>query len=194
MFFHECPYCEFIFKDSSIYPSYEDEKKQYDYHQNDEDNIGYVNYLNDFIQSAVFPFMKNGHILDFGSGPNPVLAKLLKNQYGYQVDIYDYYYHHDLDYKNRTYDMITSTEVIEHLRNPMNYFNQFHDLLNPKGYLSMMTLFHPKNQEHFFKWFYIRDITHVSFYTVKTIEVIAEKTGFDMVYTNHHRYIVLIKK
>jgi SAM-dependent methyltransferase len=194
MIFHECPNCEFIFKDSSIYPSYEDEKKQYDYHQNDEDNMGYVNYLNDFIQSAVFPFIKNGRILDFGSGPNPVLSKLLKNQYGYQVDIFDYYYHHDLDYKNQTYDMITSTEVIEHLRNPIIHFNQFYDLLNPKGYLSLMTLFHPKNQDLFFKWFYIRDITHVSFYTVKTIEVIAEKTGFDVVYTNHHRHIVLIKK
>src|SRR5690554_3859088 len=92
MTFHECKYCEFIYKDESNYLSYDDELKAYNYHQNEDDNIGYVNFLTNFVDAAVIPYIKEGKALDFGSGPNPVLAKILQNKYHFDVDIYDLFY------------------------------------------------------------------------------------------------------
>lgn len=193
MTFHECLSCEFIFKDQSNYISKSEELKKYDEHNNSEEHIGYVNFLTNFLEAAVYPFVSHGKALDFGSGPNPVLAKILGKTSAFDVDIYDLFYAPDPIYLNQTYDLITSTEVIEHLRNPMKVFQTFYDHLRPGGYLSIMTLFHPKDQKILFDWFYIRDQTHVSFYTPKTIETIAQIIGFELIETNDYRYAVLKK-
>ena len=66
-------------------------KEKYDEHQNDEENIGYVNYLFNFFEAAIRPYLLKGAILDFGSGPNPVFQVLLQKE-GYKVTIYDYFY------------------------------------------------------------------------------------------------------
>ena len=51
-----------------------------------------------------------------------------------------------------------------------------------------MTLFHNSDEEHFWKWHYIRDKSHISFYTPKTMEMIAQMIGLKMIFTNHVRY------
>jgi len=191
--YHECQECEFIFKDEKHYISKKEELKKYDEHHNSLDNIGYVNYLTDFIETAVVPFIKKGEALDFGSGPSPVLAHILKNNYKFDVDIFDLYYAIDKVYVNKSYDLITSTEVIEHLNNPLETFELFNKHLKPNGILSIMTLFHPKNRDLFFDWHYIRDDTHVSFFTTKTLRVIAKMYDFKLIDTNDYRYAVFQK-
>ncbi len=193
MKFHCCPTCEFIFKDELIHPSPEDEYQIYEQHQNDEGNQGYINFLTNFIDAAVYPLIQQGDVLDFGSGPNPVLAKILKDTYGFQVDIYDPYYAREVIFKNKTYDLITSTEVVEHFYHPIPMFETLSKHIKSKGFLALMTLFHPNDLKLFNDWFYIRDITHVSFYTPKTFKYIAQRFGFHVIYTNHHRYITLQK-
>ncbi|MFH1694025.1 MAG: class I SAM-dependent methyltransferase [Bacillota bacterium] len=194
MVFHECQYCGFIFKDEANYVSLREEIKKYDEHHNEDDNMGYVNFLTDFIEAAVLPYIQTGKALDFGSGPNPVLSKIMRNSYGFDVDIYDLYYAKEKVYKNQVYDLITSTEVVEHLKSPMDAFILFYKHLKPGGILSIMTLFHPRNKEMLFDWFYIRDKTHVSFYTVQTMRIIAEKFNFEFIETNDYRYTVFRKK
>lgn len=194
MLFHECSFCEFIFKDEKNYVSKEKEIKKYDEHQNSIQDLGYVNFLTDFIESAVWPFVKKGKILDFGSGPNPVLAALLKDVYHFDVDIYDLYYASNKIYQNQFYDLITSTEVIEHLKHPLEAFQLFHKHLKTNGILSIMTLFHPNNKDLFFEWHYIRDATHVSFFTSKTLRYIAQLFNFDFIDTNDYRYAVFKKQ
>lgn len=192
--FHECSFCEFIFKDESHYITEEKELEKYDMHHNDDDNIGYVNFLTNFVDAAVMPYIKSGSALDFGSGPNPVLSRILSEKYPFQVDIYDLHYSKDKIYESKKYQLITSTEVVEHLANPLEYFELFHSLLLPKGILSIMTLFYPKDKKQFANWFYIRDVTHLSFFTPKTLEQIAKLVGFQMIYTNEYRYAVFLKK
>ncbi|MBN2300171.1 MAG: class I SAM-dependent methyltransferase [Acholeplasmataceae bacterium] len=192
--FHECKYCEFIFKDESHYISNDQELKIYDAHHNDDHNLGYVNFLMNFIDAAVLPYIKKGRVLDFGSGPTPLLSKLIKKSGQFDVDIYDLYYAKQKIYENQEYDLITSTEVIEHLKYPMQTFKLFFQLLKPDGILSMMTLFHPHNQNEFFEWFYIRDKSHVSFYTQNTMRYIAKQIGFEFIYSNDYRYVVFKKK
>jgi SAM-dependent methyltransferase len=192
--FHECDYCKFLFKDELMYLSREEELKVYERHENTIENIGYVNYLNNFIDTAVLPFINQGKVLDFGSGPNPVLSFLLKQSGSFDVDIYDYYYSPLKVYEHHTYDLITTTEVIEHLQDPMTYFKLFYDLLNQGGLLSIMTLFRPKSHLDIFNWFYIRDQSHVSFFNEQSLKAIADHIGFKFIYHNEYRVAVFKKE
>ncbi|MBE0700573.1 MAG: class I SAM-dependent methyltransferase [Acholeplasmataceae bacterium] len=193
MLFHECGNCEFIFKDEKNHLSSKEELAIYNLHENVEENIGYVNFLTNFVDSAVVPFVQKGKALDFGSGPNPVLAHILKHQYRFDTMVYDLFYASDQGYLDHKFDLITSTEVVEHLKDPMKHFKIFHQLLNPQGVLSVMTLFHPKNRQQFFDWFYIRDPSHLSFFTPKTMITIADLLDFKLIDTNAYRYVVFQK-
>lgn len=190
--YHRCLTCEAIFMDSKDYPSKEIELKKYMEHENELTNEGYVNFLENFIDAAVCPYLPSGHILDYGSGPNPVLSLLLKRR-GYDVAIYDPFFHQDMN-ENMTYDLITATEVIEHFHDPMSNFKRMIDLLKPNGFLSVMTLFHHDDMDHFKDWFYQRDPTHVIFYRPKTLSMIADKLGLILIEHNDYRYAVFQKR
>jgi hypothetical protein len=168
-----------------------DEKKVYDLHENSIENEGYVNFLSNFVDSALYPYLKKGRLLDFGSGPEPVLKSILEDKYHFEVYIYDYFYAPESSVFKVSYDGITSTEVFEHLWEPVETLKRLKSILKKDGILAIMTLFHPKDQTTFFDWFYIRDPSHVTFYTPKTFMMMAKKVGLEVIYTNHHRYLAL---
>lgn len=188
--FHHCDRCDFIGKDSSAILSKKDEMDRYLKHNNTDENTGYMDYLRRFIETAVLPYAGNGSEgLDFGSGPQPILAELLTREYGYKMDIYDPYFSPDKAFEGKKYDLITATEVVEHVQNPIAEFLLLKNLMKENGLLAMMTLFHHQNPDHFKDWHYIRDKTHISFYTPKTMKYIAKKVDLKVVYTDSDRYI-----
>lgn len=175
--YYHCPNCEFIFLDEDKIIPAEQEKKEYSFHQNSFDNEGYVQMFRDFIFKAISPHKsKTKTALDFGSGPGPVLAELLRQE-GFQTDIYDKHFSPEKVYLDKKYDLITATEVFEHLENPMETIKLLKSLLNKNGILAIMTLFHPNNEAEFKKWWYRRDSTHIAFYTPKTLEIMASLLG-----------------
>ena len=189
MIFHQCRGCSFIWKDSSVHVGPEEEFEIYETHNNSIHDEKYVRYLKDFVDAAVIPFIGGGGKgLDFGSGPVPVLSTILERDYGFSMDIFDKFYATEKVYSDKSYDLIISTEVVEHLDDPLKYFRLFKGLLEDDGVLAIMTLFHPEDRESFLDWFYIRDQSHISFYTPRTFEVISEKLGLDFIYTDNHRY------
>lgn len=193
--FHRCHHCEFISKDQGSYISQAQELDIYNSHQNSIEDKAYVEYFKSFLKDSVFRFEPTGKYgLDFGSGPSPVLSQILQRDYGYSMDIYDLFYAPEKTYENRSYDLITCTEVIEHLEDPRPYFELFSDLLREDGLLAMMTLFHPKDDPTFLKWHYIRDRSHISFYTPKTLEFLARQVGLKVIHTNHKRHITFAHK
>ncbi len=111
-------------------------------------------------------------VLDFGSGPTPVLAELLKKR-GLRVEYFDKFYQPNEIYKNKKYDLIASTEVFEHLENPKKILKFLTSHLEPDGIIAIMTLFHSNKIDDFLKWWYRRDPTHITFFTPKSIEVMA---------------------
>jgi hypothetical protein len=191
--YHTCPACEWILLDEVHHLPAEKQKARYLLHENSQANPGYVKMFERFMDSCVDPFArKGGTALDFGCGPEPVLAGLLRER-GYHAEAYDPLFFPDESYRGKKYDLICLTEVLEHLSEPMKVLWELKERLTERGSLAVMTLFHPKDEEKFSKWWYRRDATHVSFYTERTIGKIAEGLGMSLLFTDSERLAVLGK-
>lgn len=186
--FYNCDDCGFISLDSRFYLSSDQEKARYDLHENSSENSDYIKLLEDFMKAAVEPYSVQ-KILDYGSGPNPVLAKLLRER-GYEVDIYDPYYAPWDPSNNSSYDMIVSTETFEHFRDPLKEFQRIKNLLKPQAYLAIMTSF-ACNHEEFKAWRYKDDETHISFYSMQSFRKLAELFDLGIIYNNDKNIVVL---
>jgi len=188
--YFQCTNCDYMFMDEKKVVPPEKEKREYLRHNNTPENEGYVDMFKDFIEKCIAPYAeKIKTALDFGCGPGPVLAGLLKEK-GFDVDVYDIYFAPEKVFKNKKYDLITSTEVLEHLKDPMETLTMLKKHLNKKGFLAIMTLFHP-GKEEFKSWWYRRDSTHISFYTPKTFEVIASRLGMKVLKADNKNACVL---
>ncbi|EKE02108.1 MAG: 2-polyprenyl-3-methyl-5-hydroxy-6-metoxy-1,4-ben zoquinolmethylase [uncultured bacterium] len=192
--YYNCINCDYIFIDPESIVSKEEELRIYQLHHNSLENTGYVNMFKDFADKAIMPYKSSTKsILDFGSGPSPVLAHLLREE-GFEVDIYDPYFAPEKVYENKVYDLITSTEVIEHLSNPVETFKILYKHLNPSGIISIMTLYHPQDNEKFQSWWYRRDETHISFYTHNTMKHLAKIFNMEILLLDSKNLCVLQKR
>jgi len=191
-FYHRCTNCDYIFLDEEFYLDAEDEKKHYDNHHNTLESVGYVKMFEKLIDEFVNPLKPIKNALDFGCGEGGVLATLLQRD-GIECDKYDLYYFNDESYKSKKYDLILSTEVFEHLSNPMDILEELLSNLKKDGYLLLMTSFHPKDDEAFLKWYYIQDSTHIGFYSMQTFNYIAKKFGLRVVNHNEKNVIIFQK-
>jgi len=177
MDYYRCKSCGFIYLDNSSIVDKVSEKKHYAKHNNSFECSGYVKMFELFITKAILPHISSiKKVLEFGCGHTPVLAKLLEKE-SLDVDIYDLYFYSEKEYLNRSYDLITSTEVFEHLKSPKVILESLVNILNPNGYIVLMTQFPPSDDKEFLNWWYIRDITHISFFTPKSFEILANEFG-----------------
>jgi hypothetical protein len=189
--YYHCINCECIFLDELFFVSPTKEKSQYDQHNNSLEDKGYVKMFEDFLDFFWEDIKDTTHLaLDFGSGPGPVLETLIQKR-DVSCDIYDKFYQPLKIYENKKYDLITSTEVFEHLKNPKETLEFFKNHLNKNGHIALMTLFHSNDKEEFLNWWYPRDPTHITFFTPKTFEVLASSCGLKVVKTDKKRVILL---
>ncbi len=167
--YHICKTCDLISVPDRFLVSKKDEKAKYDNHQNSIEDKGYCNFL-DRLLIPLEKYLKKGDKgLDFGSGPGPTLSLLMKDR-GFEMDIYDIFYHDDREVFDKRYDFITSTEVIEHLKDPLFEIKRLWSCLKSGGVLGLMTAF---RVERFEEWYYKRDLTHIRFFSPKSFEWIA---------------------
>lgn len=192
--FHDCPNCDFIFKDPNHFPSREAEEKRYQEHHNEIDDVRYRDYFKHFINHCIVPFSKGSSVLDYGSGPTPVLQDVLERDYHYHVEIYDPFFAQSKAYFNKTYDVITCTEVIEHVQDVHKSFRLFTLMSNDQTILALMTQFRPDSMEAFYDWFYHRDLTHIAFYSLKTFQYLTRIYPFEIINTDHKKMIVLRRR
>ena len=188
-----CPTCEFIFKEETAIISREKELKVYEQHNNTEENLGYVAMFQDFMEKTFLPYKNEIRtVLDFGSGPNPVLANLMARQ-GFQVDHYDKFFAPQKVYEDKKYDLITSTEVIEHISEVQETMALFSEHLQEGGYLALMTQFHPNEKEAYLKWWYRRDPTHISFFRPHALQTLARQHYLQYI-SDDDKKVILFKK
>lgn len=189
--FLHCEKCEYIFKDKADLVTKEDELKQYNNHNNTMDSPGYVEMFENFMDSTFKEHLKDiKNVLEFGSGPGPVFSELLKQQ-GLHVEIYDKYFSPEKVYEGKKYDLITSTEVIEHIEDPKKIFEFFSLHVKSGGYLALMTQFHTNDAEDFKKWWYKNDPTHICFFRPHTFEVLAKMNGFKVLKHDSKKSVLL---
>jgi len=190
--YHKCSNCGFIFLDDKFYPELDVQKERYELHNNSLENEGYVKMFEDFISKCILPFKDNSaKCLDFGSGPEPVLAELLKRR-GFDVDIFDLHFTDDDSYMQKKYDVVCSTEVFEHLLDPITVLKKLVGLLSDGGIISIMTQF--SDNQDFEKWRYRNDITHMCFFSKKSLELMAENLGLKVLFMDERKLCVLAKK
>ncbi len=188
--YHSCSNCDFIFLDPLKRIPPENEKERYLKHNNSIDNSGYVSMLEDFITACITPLSyKIENILDFGCGPDPVLASLLTNK-RYTVDTYDKYFFPAKTFQGKKYALITLVEVIEHLPDPLETITALRNQLKPEGLIAIMTLFR-RTEDNFLNWWYRQDPTHISFFSHKTIRHLATILGMQCKIINKNNSCIL---
>lgn len=191
--YHKCSTCRYIFLDEQFYIEEEHEKKHYDKHHNNFESLGYVKMFDDLIDEFIEPYKQDiESALDFGCGEGEVLPVLLERR-DISCDRYDLFYFPTKVYENKKYNLICSTEVFEHLENPLEMLKKLLLHVETNGYLLLMSAFHPNDDEKFLKWWYIRDITHIGFFDMKTFEYLANTLNLRIVKHNSKNTIMFQK-
>ncbi len=108
-----------------------------------------------------------------------VLEQVFKEFYDISVDSYDKYFTTNI--VNKQYDFITCTEVIEHVYHPLEFVREMLTYLKTGGILIIMTQFHDNNLVSFINWWYVRDITHITFYNETTFKYLANVLNLDVI-------------
>ena len=177
--FYSCKTCGTIFLDSSYYLTSEKEKERYLQHNNDVEDTSYQAFVNPIINEVCRSFDNKNNGLDFGAGTGPVISKLLMDK-GYEMSLWDPFFHFNESVLNGRYDFIVCCETIEHFHNPLKEFELMKNILRPGGKLCCMSeLF--TTDINFVDWYYKNDPTHVIFYSKKNLKWIKEKVGFSEV-------------
>ena len=174
--FYRCPECRGIFADSDSLPSPKEEEDRYHLHNYDEQDAGYLKFVTPLIEAIKTnqPISNKG--LDYGCGKVPILAKNLAKQ-GFQISLYDPFFHKNSSIFDQKYDFIVCCEVIEHFHNPYDQFKILNSLLNITGTLYCKTELQPAPEE-FKSWWYKNDITHTFFYAEETFHWIKKEFDF----------------
>ncbi|QTH64847.1 class I SAM-dependent methyltransferase [Psychrosphaera ytuae] len=201
--YFKCSMCHLVFVPLHQHLSCDDEKAEYDKHENNVSDVGYLRFLSrvgkpllaalgKLEKAEEFGSVSNDKLLikpahksnanlsglDFGCGPGPALATEL-NRLGIDTDVYDIYYYPNSDKLNKKYDFVTCTEVVEHFNQPKASLPILLQLIKPGGIIAIMTKL-VIDQDRFAHWHYKNDQTHVSFYSKETFEWIAQQFGFSV--------------
>ncbi len=168
-----CPRCTLVFVPRRHWLGAAAEKAVYDLHQNDPLDQGYRKFLARLGRPLLDRLQPGQRGLDFGCGPGPALP-LLFEEAGYRVERFDPFYANHPEVLGTTYDFICATEVVEHLHDPQREFERLFALLKPGGWLGIMTKL-VSSPQAFRRWHYIRDPTHVCFYSRRSFDYIARR-------------------
>lgn len=176
--YHRCPRCRLTFLARDQLPDRATELATYRLHQNDPDDSRYRAFLAR-LTAPLLPRLRPGMVgLDYGCGPGPAIAPMLA-PHGIEMVGYDPFFRPEGAALERTYDVITCTEVVEHFHAPGREFARLDRLLRPGGVLGVMTLM-LVDDAVFAAWWYRRDPTHVSFYRPETMAWIGARFGWQL--------------
>lgn len=146
-------------------------------------------------------FTKNDTLLDLGCGPGYFLKYLdelkIKSK---GLEVTDYLVNickeNNLNVENKyleyesklEYNVITMFDVLEHLRNPIELFNQANDKIKKDGFVLAYT-----PNIHSFSFAFqegsqnlLLPYEHLGFYNKKSLDYLAEKTGFKVVSIDYY--------
>ncbi|MBE4592383.1 2-polyprenyl-3-methyl-5-hydroxy-6-metoxy-1,4-benzoquinol methylase [Vibrio navarrensis] len=186
----QCKQCHLVFVHPNQRLDAKSEKAHYDLHENNPQDAGYRRFLAriaDPLQERIKP-QSTG--LDFGCGPGPTLSLMMAER-GHNMALYDIYYHPQTSVLAEQYDFMTATEVIEHLYQPAQVWQQWLNLVKPGGWIGLMTKM-VINVEAFAHWHYKNDPTHVIFFSQATFQFLAERDKLELEFIG--KDVILLRK
>ncbi len=176
--YYQCAECALVFVPAEFHLGAAQERAYYDLHENSLEDPGYRRFLSRCAVPLLEALPAASRGLDFGCGPAPLLAKIL-SEAGHSVSIYDAFYALDTSVLEESFDFIVATEVVEHLSAPGEILELLWSRLNPGGLLALMTKL-VISPERFASWHYIRDPTHICFFSERTFAWLADRLGARM--------------
>jgi SAM-dependent methyltransferase len=171
-----CETCEAVFLDRAALPAPQEEYAHYLTHENDPNDPAYRRFLSKLGDPLMARLKAASRGLDYGCGPGPGLAAMLREN-GHSVVTYDPFFAPNRGTLSGRYDFIVCCEVAEHFHEPAREFALFDRLLEPGGWLGLMTCFRIEDNR-FADWHYRRDPTHVVFYKEETLHRLAASFGW----------------
>lgn len=183
---YRCLNCDLTFKNPKSFPSLDSEKSRYLEHNNVVEDQRYLTYLKKLLDKSE---ITQGKALDFGCGPVKGYEFLCKKIYP-QIEVLSYdpvFYPTTLDDK---FDLILCSEVLEHLHKPFESLDFILNLMNQNGILAISTQL--SDNKNMSDWWYLRDHTHVVFYSKKTIRWISNHFSLKILRIENP-YIILSK-
>ena len=143
-------------------------------------------------------FNSNGMFIDYGGGIG-LCVRLLRDA-GFDFFHCDKYSENILaqgfeaeSYRGRSYELLTAFEVFEHLTNPLDEIQQM--LAFSKSILfttELLPVDCPKPENW---WYYgLEHGQHVSFYTLRSLKLLAEKTGLSLYSDGNSLHLLTPKK
>ncbi len=190
-----CTNCDLVWLHPDQLPAPEQERRHYGTHENNPEDAGYRDFLNRLAAPllACLPRQEGLSGLDYGCGPGPTLSVMLREA-GHRVRDYDPFFLPDQAVLADTYDFITCTETVEHFHRPALEFERLNRLLRPAGWLGLMTALRDSgsSSEAFAAWHYVRDPTHVCFYSLRSMLWLAEHYGWQL--SHPARDVILMRK
>lgn len=188
--FYDCLVCRALVREETSLLSPDDEKTQYELHNNDVNDKRYQEFTSPITAHILEHFTEKDKGLDFGCGPGPVIASMLKDR-NYDISLYDPFFSSGKESLARKYDYIACCEVFEHFYRPGEELRRLSGLLKPDGELLIMTLLYHDDID-FNSWSYPRDPTHVILYRKETFNYITETMHLRIIFMKN-RFICLRK-
>ncbi|MCW4149203.1 class I SAM-dependent methyltransferase [Halomonas sp. 18H] len=173
-----CGQCSLVFVPAWQHLSAAEEKAVYDLHDNHDADSGYRRFLDRLCTPLRERLPASARGLDFGCGPGPTLSLMLEEA-GHRMALYDPFYATDDAVWQCQYDVITATEVFEHLAHPGAEIERLVAHLDAGGWLGVMTK-RVRSREAFASWHYIRDPTHVAFFADATFAWLGQRFGLNV--------------
>ncbi|WP_257292078.1 class I SAM-dependent methyltransferase [Endozoicomonas sp. ONNA1] len=118
------------------------------------------------------------HIIQRGgwtlaAGPGPTLS-LIMAEAGWPMALYDLVFP-DERVLEKTYDLITATEVIEHIHQPAAWLSKLWSMIKPGEILAFMTKL-MIDKEAFSRWQYKNEPTYACYYSEETFQYLVERS------------------
>lgn len=181
--------CSLVFVPPNFYLSPDQEKAEYDLHQNNPDDDGYRLFLSRLsqpliaeLQSLAITRAESLKGLDFGCGPGPTLHQVMADA-GFPQALYDPFYYPNAEVLKGSYDFITLTEVIEHIHQPSEVITRLWQGIKPSGVMAVMTKL-VIDKAAFATWHYKNDPTHVCFYSKQSFSYLANELNARVVFVD----------
>jgi len=166
-----CRVCDLVHLDAVQRPSLSEERSEYLLHRNDPCDDRYRRHLQRLTEPLFSGMPTSTRALDYGCGPTASISVLMAER-GFKVVDYDPLFRPIL--LKGHFDVIALSETAEHLHEPGLAFERLARLLAPRGRLGIMTGFRDPAQT-FAHWHYLRERSHVSFFSHATMRWLAER-------------------